>query len=103
MITFFIILIVLVCVVLGFLVLIQAPKGGGLASNVGGVGNSLMGVKQTTDVLEKGTWIFVSALALLCLFSSLFIGKVNTGSLPKTKAPTTQNVPATPVPATPTK
>ncbi len=71
----FIILVILISVVLGFLVLIQAPKGGGLASNVGGVGNSLMGVKQTTDVLEKGTWIFVSLLALVCMFSSIFIGK----------------------------
>ena len=88
MVTIFIILIVLVCIVLGFLVLIQAPKGGGLASNVGGIGNSLMGVKQTTDVLEKGTWIFVSALAVLCLFSSLFIGKIGGGKAPK--APTEQ-------------
>lgn len=79
----FIILVVVVAVVLGFLVLIQAPKGGGLAGNVGGVGNNLMGVKQTTDVLEKGTWIFVTVLALLCLFSSFFIGKIET----KTAAP----------------
>lgn len=85
--TVFIILVVIVCAVLGFLVLIQAPKGGGLASNVGGVGNSLMGVKQTTDVLEKGTWLFVTILALLCLFASIFIGKMNTGAV---KAPTQQ-------------
>jgi preprotein translocase subunit SecG len=85
MVTIFIILVVLVCIVLGFLVLIQAPKGGGLASNVGGIGNSLMGVKQTTDVLEKGTWIFVALLAALCLFSSIFVGKIE-----KSKAPVEQ-------------
>jgi preprotein translocase subunit SecG len=70
----FIVLVIIAAVVLGFLVLIQAPKGGGLATNVGGVGSNLMGVKETTDVLEKGTWIFVTILALLCLFSSALIG-----------------------------
>jgi preprotein translocase subunit SecG len=76
----FIIVVVLVAAVLAFLVLIQSPKGGGLASNVGGVSNQFLGVKQTTDVLEKGTWIFAGIIALLCLFSSLVIGKIDTGS-----------------------
>jgi preprotein translocase subunit SecG len=87
MVTIFIILIVLICAILGFLVLIQSPKGGGLASNVGGVGNNLMGVKQTNDVLEKGTWIFVGLLAVLCLFASIFIGKIEVAKAPK-PAPT---------------
>jgi preprotein translocase subunit SecG len=87
----FILLVVIAAVILGFLVLIQAPKGGGLASNLGGVGNNLMGVKQTTDTLEKGTWIFVTLLALLCLFASFFIGKPEraTAAAPA-KAPTEQ-------------
>ncbi len=93
MIQIFLVLVVLISVVLGFLVLIQAPKGGGLAGNVGGVGNSLMGVKQTTDVLEKGTWIFVSLLAIVCLFQSVFLGS--------TKVKTTKA--ATPTQQTPTK
>ena len=98
-------LIIVASVAIGFFILVQNPKGGGLAGNIAGFNSQYMGVKQTTDVLEKGTWIFVSALALLCLFSSLFIGKVNTGSAPKTKAATTQTTPATPAPApaTPTK
>jgi preprotein translocase subunit SecG len=96
MVTVFVILVVIIAVVLGFLVLIQAPKGGGLASSVGGVGNSLMGVKQTTDVLEKGTWIFVSALALICLFASLFIGGVNTGGSAKKAAAAQQEQKKTP-------
>jgi len=32
-----------------------------------------MGVKQTTDVLEKGTWIFAGIIGVLCLVSTLFI------------------------------
>jgi preprotein translocase subunit SecG len=70
----FVILIVLAAVGLGFIVLIQNPKGGGLAGNVGGLSNQLMGVKQTTDVLEKGTWIFASLIAVLALSSTMFLG-----------------------------
>ncbi|MGB8192967.1 MAG: preprotein translocase subunit SecG [Chitinophagaceae bacterium] len=71
----FLILIVLASAILGFIILVQNPKGGGLAANVGGFSNQFMGVKQTTDVLEKGTWIFAAAIALLCLFSAFFIPK----------------------------
>ena len=69
----FIILVVLASVVLGLIVLVQNPKGGGLAGNLAGFSNQFMGVKQTTDVLEKGTWIFAGIVALLCLFSVMFI------------------------------
>lgn len=67
------------CIGLGFMVLIQNPKGGGLNANVGGLTNNFMGVKQTTDVLEKGTWIFVAVIAVLAMSSTLFL-KSATGS-----------------------
>lgn len=73
MIYLFLVLIVIAAVGLAFMVLIQNPKGGGLAGNVGGISNQLMGVKQTTDVLEKGTWIFAAVIALLAMFSTLFL------------------------------
>lgn len=69
----FVILIILASVVLALFVLIQNPKGGGLAGNIAGFSNQLMGVKQTTDVLEKGTWIFAGVIGVLCLISALFI------------------------------
>src|SRR5438552_9763926 len=68
----FLILIILACGLLGIIVLIQNPKGGGLAGTFGGFGNQFMGVKQTNDVLEKGTWIFAAILGVLCIVSSLF-------------------------------
>src|SRR3982750_4600582 len=68
----FLILLLLVCVLLGAIVLIQNPKGGGLAGTFGGFGNQFMGVKQTNDVLEKGTWLFAGILGVLCIVSSLF-------------------------------
>ena len=72
----FIILIVLACVILSLIVLVQNPKGGGLAGNVAGFSNQFMGVKQTTDVLEKGTWIFAAIIGILCILSTLFITDV---------------------------
>lgn len=68
-------LILLASVILGLIILIQNPKGGGLSASFGGIGNQLMGVKRTTDVLEKGTWLFAGIVAILCLTSALFIGK----------------------------
>ena len=52
------ILIIVSSIILGFIVLIQNPKGGGISGSLGGFSNQLMGVKQSTDVMEKGTWIF---------------------------------------------
>ena len=71
----FITLIILASIILGVIVLIQNPKGGGLSSSLGGFSNQLMGVKQTTDVLEKGTWLFAIIIGLLCITSTLFIPK----------------------------
>lgn len=67
------ILIILSSIILGVIVLIQNPKGGGLSSSLGGFSNQLMGVKQTTDVLEKGTWLFAAIIGVLCITSTLFI------------------------------
>ena len=80
MIILFLILVLLSSAVLGFVILVQNPKGGGLAGSVGGLSNQFMGVKQTTDVLEKGTWIFATVVALLCIFSAMFIPKATTKS-----------------------
>lgn len=78
----FVILIILASVVLGLIVLVQNPKGGGLAGNIAGFSNQFMGVKQTTDVLEKGTWIFAGVIGLLCLVSAFFIKTGGSDGLP---------------------
>jgi preprotein translocase subunit SecG len=53
--------------------LVQNPKGGGLAGNIAGFSSQFMGVKQTNDVLDKGTWIFAGIIAILCIVSTMFI------------------------------
>ncbi|CAN5601716.1 preprotein translocase subunit SecG [soil metagenome] len=71
------ILIILSSVILGLIVLVQNPKGGGLSGSLGGFSNQLMGVKQTTDVLEKGTWVFAAVVGILCVMSPVFIPSAN--------------------------
>jgi preprotein translocase subunit SecG len=88
----FIILIILACVILSLVVLVQNPKGGGLAGNIAGFSNQFMGVKQTTDVLEKGTWIFAAIIGVLCIVSTIFIPGSHS---PRSKTPTEQSIPAT--------
>lgn len=108
--TLFIILVVAASVILGLIVLVQNPKGGGLAGNIAGFSNQFMGVKQTTDVLEKGTWIFGGVIALLSMLSVIFISKTASTGPDMSKeasgatipASTQPKVPANSVPLTPT-
>ncbi len=65
MVTFLIILLIIVCVALGLFVLVQNPKGGGLAT--GGSSSNMFGVQRTGDVLEKGSWILLAAIVVLTL------------------------------------
>ena len=60
------ILIVIASVLLTLLVLVQNSKGGGLAAGFSS-SNQIMGVRKTTDFLEKATWglvIFVVVLSI---------------------------------------
>jgi len=100
----FIILVIIASVVLSLIVLVQNPKGGGLAGNIAGFSNQFMGVKQTNDVLEKGTWIFAGVIAVLCIASTMFIsgakGIDRTQNLGNGATNTQQTVPAqNPAPA----
>ncbi len=96
------ILVIIASIILGLIVLIQNPKGGGLSSSFGGFGNQLMGVKQTTDVLEKGTWLFAAIVGILCLLSPAFIPKSGSSSSPNDaitkdlKMPVQKAAPTTP-------
>jgi|SRR5579875_59303 len=90
----FLILIIIASIVLSLIVLVQNPKGGGLAGNIAGFSNQFMGVKQTNDVLEKGTWIFAAVIAVLCITSTFFISK---GSSPAQNR--LENVGTTPIPS----
>jgi preprotein translocase subunit SecG len=64
-------LIVIVALLLGIVVLIQNPKGGGLGVGFQGAAQ-VGGVQRTADFLEKATWYLGIGLFVLCLISSAF-------------------------------
>lgn len=66
------VLIFIVAVLLILVILVQNPKGG-LASNFSS-SNQVMGVRKTTDFLEKATWSLGIALLILSVISSSLIG-----------------------------
>ncbi|PKP20950.1 MAG: preprotein translocase subunit SecG [Bacteroidetes bacterium HGW-Bacteroidetes-20] len=70
MLTLLVILIILASLLLGFIVLIQNSKGGGLASNFAGQ-NQVLGVRKTTDFLEKATWTIAAVIMVLCLTTAI--------------------------------
>jgi preprotein translocase subunit SecG len=67
-----IVITIILCVLLGLIVLIQNPKGGGLASNFSG-SSQLMGVQKTGDFLEKGTWVLAISIMVLSLIINVSV------------------------------
>ncbi len=65
----FIVLFVIVSVLMCGIVLIQNSKGGGLASSFAS-SNQIMGVRKTTDFLEKATWTLAILIALLSILAA---------------------------------
>ena len=110
--TVLVILIVVLAILMCFIVLIQESKGGGLASSFS-ASNQIMGVRKTTDLVEKITWGLAAGMVVLSVLSVYFIPQlvteesammkaateqkaVNSNNLPGfgTSQPTQQNAPA---------
>ncbi|MBB3188374.1 preprotein translocase subunit SecG [Microbacter margulisiae] len=74
-----IILIVLASILLVLVVLVQNSKGGGLVSGFSS-SNQIMGVRKTTDFLEKATWTLAGAIILFAIVSTGIIEKQSSKS-----------------------
>ena len=72
---FCIIMIAIASVLLILAVLVQSPKSG-MAANFGAA-NQTMGVRQTSDFLEKFTWAMIAAVVFFTLLSVVFSGSNN--------------------------
>jgi len=68
------IFLVITCLLLALIVLVQNSKGGGLAAGLSS-SNQVMGVRKTTDFLEKFTWGLVVSLFVLSLVGSFVLPK----------------------------
>lgn len=64
-----VILIVLASVLMCGIVLIQNSKGGGLASGFAS-SNQIMGVRKTTDFLEKATWSLAALMVVISVIAA---------------------------------
>ncbi len=64
----FTILIVIAAILLTLLVLVQNSKGGGLAAGFNS-GNQVMGVRKTTDFLEKATWSLIIFIVICSIIA----------------------------------
>ena len=84
-------------VLMCFIVLIQNSKGGGLASGFSS-SNQIMGVRKTTDFLEKATWTLGTVIVVLILLSIILTGKPSQ-TLPTMAAPVKTETPVKQAPA----
>jgi len=97
-----IVLIFIICILLVLIVLVQNSKGGGLASNFASSGQ-IMGVRRTTDFLEKATWTLAGALLLFSIIASMSIPR-DTADPNKSKIEDQLNTPGkTETPVMPTQ
>lgn len=103
--TLSVVLVILASILMCGIVLIQESKGGGLASSFSS-SNQIMGVKKTTDFLEKATWTLAIAMVVLSVVSAGFVEKSsNVEEIIELQAPTQQApvlVPTAEAPATET-
>lgn len=65
-------LIVLAAVLMCFVVLIQNSKGGGLSSSFA-ASNQIMGVRKTTDFIEKLTWGLAGFMVVISIAASYVV------------------------------
>ena len=79
MFTAILVLIVILAILLVLAVLIQNSKGG-LSSSMGSASNQLIGVKRTTDILEKATWGLAISIMVLCLVSNFVLERPSTAA-----------------------
>lgn len=76
--TFIIVLLIIVSILLGLIILAQNSKGGGLAAGLS-ASNQIMGVRKTTDFLEKLTWGLAIGLLVLSMVANFTIPKSSSG------------------------
>ena len=70
--TLLIVLIVLTALLMVGIVLIQESKGGGLASQFADIKRHA-GVRKTTNLVERTTWILAGIMVVICVACSYVI------------------------------
>lgn len=90
---FITILILIAAILMILIVLVQKSKGGGLAAGFSS-SNQIMGVRKTTDFLEKTTWVLAAAIILLSIFTAKYT--VSQSNSPQSQIEVQQPAPLNP-------
>ena len=93
---FITIIILLAAILMILIVLVQNSKGGGLASGFSS-SNQIMGVRKTTDFLEKTTWTIAATIILLSIVTAKYTAK--SSALPQSQIEVEQPAPLSPTTA----
>lgn len=94
-----VLLIVIASVLMCLIVLVQNSKGGGLASGFAS-SNQIMGVRKTTDFLEKATWSIAAFMVVVSIFAAWSLPEVTVvekGVIEQSAAENVMMNPETPV------
>jgi len=76
MVTFFIIFLVIVCILLMAIVLMQSSKGSGLVGPIAGTGvTTMFGARRASDFLSKSTIVLAVIFMLFSLLLNIYISK----------------------------
>lgn len=94
MVTLITVLIIIASIILILVVLVQKSQGGGLASNFSS-SNAVMGVRKTTDFIEKATWGLVGFIIVMSIIAVMIRPKQAVGIKSELPVPM-NNVPAEP-------
>lgn len=90
---FITILILIAAILMILIVLVQKSKGGGLAAGFSS-SNQIMGVRKTTDFLEKTTWTLAATMIILSIFTAKYTASHSGG--PQSQVEVQQPAPISP-------
>ncbi len=93
---FITILILIAAILMILIVLVQNSKGGGLAAGFSS-SNQIMGVRKTTDFLEKATWTLAATIIVLSILTAKFTTSRST--VPQSQVEVQQPAPLNPTTA----
>ena len=91
---FLTILILIASIFMILIVLVQKSKGGGLSSGFS-ASNQIMGVRKTTDFLEKATWTLAGVIIVLSIIAAAFLPSSHVTERSEIKDNVQQSLPVT--------
>ena len=74
-------LIIIIAIFLILVIMIQNPKGGGLSSSFGDGAQSIGGIQNTNNFLDRTTWTLAISLFALILLANFSIERIRSSDI----------------------